>query len=157
MTTFLLNVLLALLWLILSAELSPGNFILGFVGGYAVLRTVRSVLPSTSYYGKGVEIVCFFGYFSWELVRANARVAYDVLTHRHYMKPAVVAVPLDVTSDEEITLLANLITLTPGTLSLEVSKDRKTLYVHAMYVEDLDEFRAEIKNGLEQRVKELLR
>lgn len=121
-----------------------------------MLRTSRSLLPSTSYYGKGAEILSFFAYFSWELLQANLRVAHDVLTPKNHMKPAVVAIPLDVTTDEEITLLANLISLTPGTLSLEVSDDRKTLYVHAMYVDDLDEFRATIKDGFERRVKELL-
>lgn len=153
---FLLNVLLALVWLILTGDSSPENFLLGFVAGYAVLRTARFALPPTTYYRKGPVALRFFGFFLWELLRANARVAHDVLTWRHYMKPAVVAIPLDVSTDEEITLLANLITLTPGTLSLDVSDDRKTLYVHAMYVQDLDQFRASIKDGFERRVKELM-
>ncbi len=61
------------------------------------------------------------------------------------------------TSDVEITLLANLVTLTPGTLSLDVSEDRSTLFVHAMFVDDPDVLRREIKHGFERRVLELLR
>jgi multicomponent Na+:H+ antiporter subunit E len=71
------------------------------------------------------------------------------------MRPAIVAVPLDLTSDFQITLLANLITLTPGTLSLDISDDKKILYVHGMYVDDVDEFRRSIKQGFEKRVQEL--
>ena len=99
----------------------------------------------------------FLFFFLWELVKSNLRVAVDVVTPKHRMKPGVVAVPLDVDKDEEITLLANLISLTPGTLSLDVSDDKKVLYVHAMYVEDPEAFRKEVKEGFERRVKELLR
>ena len=57
----------------------------------------------------------------------------------------------------DLTMLANLLTLTPGSLSLDVSEDRKTLFVHAMYIEDADQFRREVKEGLERRVLELMR
>ena len=69
----------------------------------------------------------------------------------------MVAIPLDAETDAEITLLANLITLTPGTLSLDVSDDRRVLYIHAMYVDDVEELRRSIKDGFEKRVMELLR
>ena len=73
------------------------------------------------------------------------------------MRPGVIGIPLDAKTDLEITMLANVISLTPGTLSLDVSPDRKTLYIHAMYVVDPDELRREIKDGLERRLMELLR
>jgi len=88
-------------------------------------------------------------------VLANLRVAHDVLTPRHHMTPGIVAVPLELESDLQITLLANLITLTPGTLSLHVSDDRRTLYVHAMYIRDPAELVREIKEGFEKRVMEV--
>jgi multicomponent Na+:H+ antiporter subunit E len=73
------------------------------------------------------------------------------------MTPGIVRVPLDVKTDFEITLLANLISLTPGTLSLDVSEDRKVLYVHTMYVGDKDKFIEGIKSGFERRLLKLLR
>jgi multicomponent Na+:H+ antiporter subunit E len=73
------------------------------------------------------------------------------------MNPGIIAFPLDAKSDLEITLFANLLTLTPGTLSLDVSSDKKILYVHALYVKDADSFRSELKNGLEKRLLEVLR
>jgi multicomponent Na+:H+ antiporter subunit E len=157
MTILAMNLLLALVWLALTGEITPGNFVLGFAAGYAALRVSRGALPESGYFGKVGQLVRFSLFFLWELVKANLRVAYDVLTPRHHMKPAVVAIPLDLETDEEITLLATLITLTPGTLGLDVSRDRRTLYIHAMYVDDVEKTRAEIKAGFERRVMELLR
>lgn len=76
-----------------------------------------------------------------------------------YVCPGVIAIPLDARTDAEITLLANLITLTPGSVSLDVSDDRRVLYVHAMYIDggDVEAYRRAVKEGLERRVLELLR
>jgi multicomponent Na+:H+ antiporter subunit E len=73
--------------------------------------------------------------------------------------PGVVAIPLDARTDAEITMLANLITLTPGSVSLDLSPDKRTLYVHAMYIDggDVEAYRRSVKEGLERRVLELLR
>jgi multicomponent Na+:H+ antiporter subunit E len=105
------------------------------------------------------QAVWFALFYIRQLILSNLRVAYDILTPTHYMRPGVIAVPLDARTDAEITLLANLITLTPGTLSLDLSADRRVLYVHAMYIDndDVDEARRQIKKGLERRVLELLR
>ena len=70
------------------------------------------------------------------------------------MRPGIVAIPLDIERDIEITLLANMITLTPGTLSIDVSNDKRILYVHGMHVQDLEEFKREIKDGFEKLVQE---
>ena len=76
-----------------------------------------------------------------------------------YVCPGVVAIPLDARTDVEIVMLANLITLTPGSVSLDLSEDRHVLYVHAMYIDggDVEAYRRSIKEGLERRVLELLR
>ena len=88
------------------------------------------------YYG-----VFFVFYFLYELVLANLRVAWDVVTLEHYMKPAILAIPLEARSDLEITLLGNLISLTPGSLCLDVSNDRTFMYVHVMYLEEPEDFK----------------
>jgi multicomponent Na+:H+ antiporter subunit E len=94
-----------------------------------------------------------------ELAVASLRVAYEVLTPQSHMQPAVVAVPLEAKTDLEITLLANFITLTPGTLSIDVSADRKTLYVHGVYVAqgDTDKIKQQIKEGFEQKILKITR
>jgi multicomponent Na+:H+ antiporter subunit E len=81
------------------------------------------------------------------------------LVSEFYVCPGVIAIPLDARTDAEITLLANLITLTPGSVSLDLSEDRRVLYIHAMYIDggDVEAYRRSIKDGLERRVLELLR
>jgi multicomponent Na+:H+ antiporter subunit E len=106
--------------------------------------------------GHGLDLALFF---ICELVLANLRVAYEILTPRHHMKPGIVGIPLDASTDLEITALANIITLTPGTLSLDISPDRRVLYIHAMYVDvhNLDQVRRAIKQGFERRLLRVLR
>jgi multicomponent Na+:H+ antiporter subunit E len=88
---------------------------------------------------------------------SNLRVLWDVLTPRHTSRPGIVGVPLAARTDLEITLVANLVSLTPGTLSLDISEDRQTLYVHVMFMDDIEAVRGQIKDGIERRVLEVLR
>jgi multicomponent Na+:H+ antiporter subunit E len=151
----LLNLLLALAWVALTGQLTPINFGFGLVVGYLLLWLARRPAGESNYFRKLWQVVRFAGFFIWQLVLANLRVTYEILTPAHTMRPAVVAVPLDVTRPAAVTLLANLITLTPGTLSLDVAPDGQTLYVHAMHVQDAATFRQEIKEGFERYVKEI--
>jgi multicomponent Na+:H+ antiporter subunit E len=103
------------------------------------------------------KLAWFVLFFLWELLLANLRVARDVLLPLRCLRPGIIAVPLDVTSDVEIALLSNLITLTPGTLSLDVSADRRFLYVHVMNLADAEAARRNIKEGLERKALEAIR
>jgi multicomponent Na+:H+ antiporter subunit E len=122
-----------------------------------VLACAQRITGPSRYFRKIPMAIGFLLFFLKELVLANLRVAMEVVTPRHRMRPGVVAIPLDVETDAEITLLANLVTLTPGTLSLDISTDRRFLYLHAMYINDPESLRREIKDGFERRVLELLR
>jgi len=96
-------------------------------------------------------------FYAREIIRANVRVAIDVLTPQVLARPDLVEVDLDPDlTDLQLTVLANLITFTPGTLSLDVSEDRKVLLVHAMYLDDHEAFNRTVKNDFERRVKRLL-
>lgn len=155
MTIFLLNILLALAWAALLGEFSAINLLAGFVLGYFALWMAQFVMGTSDYFAKFRQVVELFVLFFYELVRANFRVAYSVLAPFSSMRPGIVAVPLDLKSDVGITMLANMITLTPGTLSVDVSDDRKVIYVHGMHVDHLEEFKQEIKEGFEQKVMEV--
>ncbi len=157
MNALLWNLLLALTWVAATGVFSFNNLLVGFILGGLVLYASRRVVGAPRYFNKIGKVIGLLAFFVWELVLANLRVAHDVLTPRHYMRPGVIAVPLAAKSDNEITMLSNLLTLTPGTLSLDVSADRKVLYVHAMYIDDADEVRRKIKEGFERRVLEVLR
>ncbi len=155
MRYFMLNIILALTWAMLNGEINSGNIIAGFIIGYIILYVAQRALGAPSYFGKISRLIQFVAFFSVELVKSNIKVASDVLTKHNYMKPRIIAVPLDAKTDAEITLLANLISLTPGSLSLDVSNDKKVIYVHVMYAEDADAAKREIKNGLERWVLKL--
>lgn len=153
----LFNILLAISWMLLSGELTAETFIEGIIVGFLILWVSRTALGGSKYFNKIPITLKFLFYFIKELIKANLIVAYDIITPKDYMKPGIVAIPLDAKTDLEITLFANLITLTPGTLSLDVSNDKKTLYVHGLYVKDAESFRRELKEGLEKRLLEVLR
>ena len=103
------------------------------------------------------DLILFIAFYLKELVLASLRVAYDVLRPSYHIRPAILAVPLDAKTDIEILLLTNLINMTPGSLSIDISSDRRVLYVHAMYVDNPDALRHEIKSSLERRILALLR
>lgn len=93
-------------------------------------------------YGRrGWAAISFFFYFMWELLLANLRVAVDVMRKDHVVRPGVVAVPIEAESPIEISLLANLVSLTPGTVVLDISSDHKVFYLHVMYLEEILQFR----------------
>lgn len=157
MSLFALNLLLAVTWALATGSLSERNLILGFFVGLIVLQFVGTAVGDGRYAIRLWRFLALAGIFLRELLLSSVRVAASVVTPRLTMKPAVIAVPLDVTSDVEITLLANLITLTPGTLTIDVAADRSCLYVHAMYGGDPDQMAREIKDTFERRIREAFR
>ena len=148
------NVLLALAWAALQGEFSLRTLLAGLVLGYLILLVLArgGVLGPSPYVGRVHRILGLAAYFFWELIKANLRLALDVATPRYHMKPGIIALPLDATRDGEILLLSMLINTTPGSVALDVSPDRKTLYVHVMYMNTPDAAREEIKQGFERRV-----
>lgn len=158
MNLFIYNILISMLWALLTGKVSVGNLTLGFILGYFALTILYPAAgKKNTYFQKSMQFIRFSLFFAKELIISTWRVAMDVVKPLPLMRPGVVGIPLDAKTDLEITMLANLISLTPGTLSLDVSPDRGTLYIHAMYVVNPDDLRREIKDGLERRLLELLR
>ncbi|PKN61140.1 MAG: Na+/H+ antiporter subunit E [Deltaproteobacteria bacterium HGW-Deltaproteobacteria-15] len=158
MTFFLLNILLSLAWIILTAQFSMFNLIIGYLFGFAVLWITqyrKEAVPA--YFRKIPQVASFLVYFLWEVIMSNLRVTRDVISLRPRFRPGIVGIKLDAATAAEISLLANLISLTPGTLSLDVSGDRKVLYIHAMYIREAELFKRRIKEDMERRVMEVLR
>ena len=153
------NIFLALVWMALTGTFTFANFVVGFAISSLTMWLVGSGGEAAFivYISRVFRFAGLFFFFLWELLIANLRVAYEVLTPGYQMRAAIIAIPLDAKSDLEITVLANLITLTPGTLSLDVSQDRKILYIHAMHVRDVDKFRHDIKARFERRVMEVFK
>jgi multicomponent Na+:H+ antiporter subunit E len=148
---------LALLWAAMSGSFAGVNLLFGLVLAVIAVALLRSAYAPPRALKKLRQFLSLFWLFLVELMKSAIKVASVVLSPdmKSKLEPAIIAYPLSVTSDAEITLLANLITLTPGTLSLDISQDRKTLYVHALQLGAREAMIADIANGFETKVREL--
>ncbi|WP_460879290.1 Na+/H+ antiporter subunit E [Pontibacter rugosus] len=124
-----------------------------------MLLWLSAALYNKSYFRKIPKVVGLSFFFLKELIMANLKIAYDIITPRYFMNPAIIALPLKASTDVEISLLANMLTLTPGSLSVDVSEDRTKLYVHLLYAadENIEDIKLELKNGFEKRILEITR
>jgi multicomponent Na+:H+ antiporter subunit E len=154
---FLLNVMLTMIWIALTGSFTYVNLMIGFVLSFFVLWVISRDSPDKRYFTIAFKVVGFFFYFLYEMLKANFQVAYEVMTSNLHMKPGIVKMELEARTDLEITLLANLISLTPGTLVIDVSDDRKVMYIHGMYLEDRAKFIESIKSGLEKPLLNIIR
>ncbi|HUC81136.1 MAG TPA: Na+/H+ antiporter subunit E [Flavisolibacter sp.] len=154
---FLLNVMLTLIWIALTGTFTYINFFIGFFISYFVLWVISRNSQDKRYFTIAFKIIGFFFFFLYEMLKANLQVAYEVMTSHLHMKPGIVKIELEAQSDLEITLLSNLISLTPGTLVIDVSDDKKVMYVHGMYLQDKEKFIQSIKLGLEKPLLNIMR
>ncbi len=154
---FLMNVLLTVIWVALTGSFDYLNFIFGFLVSFFVMWIISRNTDDRKYFTIAFKVLGFFFFFLYEFFKATIEVAYEVMTKRFQMKPGIIKMPLDAKTDLEITLLSNLISLTPGTLVLDVSEDRTVIYIHGMYVEDKVKFINSIKEGLEKPLLSIMR
>ena len=157
MTAFLFNLLLAIGWVAVTGSVSLLNLIFGFLLAALALFIIREPFGGKTYPRRVGPVLSLAALFLKELSLSAWKVTVTVLSPDMKLKPGIFAFPLTVTSDFEITLLANLITLTPGTLSGDVSTDRRTLYVHALDCSDPEATRRNIANGFERKIMEAFR
>lgn len=164
MRTFIINFLISAAIVNHFFDLNPGlsftalSAFVAFLLVYFMLWLL-SYWYDYSHFVKVPRVLDLLFFFIRELIKANLRIAYDVLTIRHHMNPSIVSFPLTASTDLEITLLGIIITLTPGTLMLDVSEDKKILYIHTMYLEEDDQERAieAIRNSFEKKILAITR
>jgi len=152
----LANLLLALAWVGLNGSFTLDSLIVGAAIGRIVLLILAKggVLPRSEV--RRVEsALSLLVYLLWQIVVANFRLTKDVLSIRPRMRPAVIRLPLSITTDGEILLLSAMINITPGSVALDVSEDRQSMYVHVMNIATVEEAKHDIKNGFERRILEL--
>ncbi len=155
---FLINILLSLTWGAVTGSFDIVNLVFGFALGSLALYLIREQVGTAGYFARSYRVASLALLFLYELVLSAVRVARIVLMPQiGRLQPGIIAYPLTVDRDFEITMLANLITLTPGTLSVDVSDDRKTLYVHCIDVPDPQATIDDIKNGFERKILEAFR
>ena len=157
MTTFVWNIFLALIWAATVGPFTPLNVLIGFAIGYVALSLAWRDGERTTYGRKVGQVIGFLIFLLWELLKANLVVARYTVAPLKQMSPGIVGVPVEDMNDVELSILMNLITLTPGTLSLNVSESRDTLFIHFMHVEDDEQAIEDIQTGFARRVREVMR
>ena len=155
MNPLVYNLILAFCWSAVTGDFSLGGLVTGLVFGFLALWVAQPLVGMDRFYFLRVwRITRLALYFFWELFLSSIKVAVDVLRPVPRNTPRIITVPLDVTSDMEILTLTNLISLTPGTLSVDVTEDRRELIVHAMFADDPEAEVANLKSGMERMVLE---
>ncbi|WP_296808588.1 Na+/H+ antiporter subunit E [Thiocapsa sp.] len=151
----ILTPVLAVIWLLLVNSLSPGQILLGLLLGWAIPVFTLRFWPEQVRIHKPLTLMRFFAVVMYDILIANLAVAALILAGPKHVKPAFVRMPLDLRTDLGISLLANTVSLTPGTVSAWLSPDRSHLVVHGLKVKDPDALIAEIKRRYEAPIKEV--
>lgn len=153
---FLMNLLLSFIWVALTGSMYYSNFLFGYLLGFFTLWVMNKNEEDKRYFYRVPKIIGFTFYFLYEMIVANLQVAYDVITPKYFFKPGIVRFPLNASSDLEINILSMFISLTPGTIILDVSDDKKSIFIHVMYLESKEKFVARMRNS-ERKILEILR
>ncbi|WP_448873787.1 Na+/H+ antiporter subunit E [Desulfobulbus propionicus] len=151
----LMSLCLWLGWLLLAQSLAPGDLLLGAVLALALpLWTVR-FWTEPARIRRPHLLLPYLAVLLWDITLANLIVARLILGPVRCLRPAFIRVPLDLDSDLAIVVLAHTLSLTPGTVSIHLSPDRRVLLIHALDVEDQADLVARIKQRYEQPLKEI--
>lgn len=149
------NLFIAVIWLLLEGNYTLGSFLFGYLIGVLILFLLRRFLVFEFYLKRVWAIIKLIVLFFVELIKANIDVLKIVISPRLTNKPGIVAVETRLDTKLEITLLAALISLTPGTTSMDFSPDGKTIYVHSLHVPDKEEMIEKIRNTFERAIMEV--
>lgn len=151
-----LTILLVVVWTLLQNEVSSGMVIFGTILGIIIPIMTARWWPNRPQNLRIGKMMSYIALVMWDILVANVEVARIILTKRNVdMRPNWIVIPLDIFSPEAITILAGTITLTPGTVSADLSDGGHSLLVHALDVDDPDAMRDEIKDRYERRLKEI--
>lgn len=150
-----LSIAVLVLWLLLVAEFSFGQVLLGALLAVVLPLLAGLLQPERARFGRTAAILALVRRVAWDIVLSNIEVARRILGPEREITPGFVWIPLELTSIHGITALASIITLTPGTLSAELTDDRRHLLVHCFNLEDADATVATIKQRYESLLKEI--
>ncbi|WP_298968598.1 Na+/H+ antiporter subunit E [uncultured Roseobacter sp.] len=152
----LVTLLLAVVWTVLQNDISAGMIVFGLILGVIIPWGTSIWWPDTPQGFHMGKMITYTLMVLWDIMVANVQVAWIVLTRPNSkLRPAWIVVPLELRQPEAITILAGTITLTPGTVSADLSDEGHSLLVHVLDTDDADAVRDEIKHRYERRLKEI--
>lgn len=149
------NLIISFMWMFLSESYTLLTFTIGYIVGILLLLVLNRFFEERFYLERFHKIILLFYIFIRELVLSNIDVVKLVYAKNPNFEPGIFAMPIDVKKNWEITLLANLITLTPGTLSIALSDDNTHIFIHAMHIDEKEQSIYDIKNTFEKAILEV--
>ncbi|MBR7553364.1 Na+/H+ antiporter subunit E [Allobacillus sp. GCM10007491] len=151
------NLLIACLWMFLTESYTFVTFLIGYIIGIALLFLLRRFIPDAFYFKRVLLLFKLILLFLKELIVSTWQIAKLVYKPKLNVQPGIFALPTDLRTNWEITLLANLISLTPGTLSVSISEDHTKIFIHAMDMPDIEKEIEGIKETFEKAIMEVTR
>lgn len=154
----ILNIICGIIWLFLAEKPGVSTFATGFVIGFLIICLFHPVLNAHSYIRRSFGLLLFCKVFLKAFVLSNITIAKAVLFERNKdLQPHFISYPVGHLSDGELVLLSHVITLTPGTTSVQISPDRSTLVVHAFHGAHPENVIADIQEVLESAIMRFTR
>ncbi|MCY1081228.1 Na+/H+ antiporter subunit E [Archangium lansingense] len=157
MSAFLWNVVLAFLWAAMLDEITPTNLAIGFGVGLLLLAFSTTQQGASPYAMKLLYVGHLLALIFWNVLTANWRLAHEILTPGVNNQPAIYAYEMEARTDMEVTLLALIVSFAPGSLGLDVSQDRRLLYVHVMFTTTREQFTRNLREQVERPLLKVLR
>jgi len=151
----ILSLALWVIWLLLNNTVAAGHMVLGAILALVIPLLTSGFWPEKVCIRHPVTLFKFIGVVIWDIVVANLIVAKLILGNKDTLQPKFMCIPLDIETPIAISLLANTISLTPGTVSCDVSEDHKTLFVHGLHEEDPEATVKDIKQRYEKPLKKV--
>lgn len=153
----MINLAMALLWMIINEAWSFASFISGFFLGLLVLYFMRGFFRERLYFHRVYAVLVLVLIFFKELILSSFSVARQILSPKLNIRPGIFEMETTLEKEWEVTLLSLLITLTPGTLVVEVAPDNRSLFIHAMDLQSVEAAEKEIRNSFEKAIREVSR
>lgn len=149
------NLIISFMWMFLSESYTLVTFTLGYIVGIILLLFLNRFFKERFYLERFFKFILLFLTFIRELIVSNIDIVKLVYAKNPNFEPGIFAMPIEVKKNWEITLLANLISLTPGTLSIAVSDDNSIIFIHAMHIDEKEQSIYDIKNTFEKAIMEV--
>lgn len=149
------TVLLFVVWLLLNNSMSVGHIVLALFFAITIPMLVNGMRDEHPKILKPWKAICYVLMVMKDIVVANVEVALWIIGPVKKLKPGFVAIPINIQSDLGITILASTVSLTPGTVSAEVSEDKQWLYIHALHLDNESELIETVKQRYEKPIKEI--
>ena len=152
-----LNLIISFVWMFLNGAWTTLGFLSGYILGLLLIAALRRFFPDPLYVIKAWAVVRLIALLLKELVHASVIMISQIIRPRLDIKPGIFAYRTTLNSDWEVTLLCILVSITPGSMPIEVSGNQRTLYIHAMNISEEEEMSERIRRTFEKAIKEVTR